>query len=126
MWRMKSIKSLPYALTEWFDRSASQIQGTRAPAVMFASLPVAARAWARKASTLAAAGLSPSRNSVRSGTSGGRTGSLSSFAGTAGRLLEGMDSILPILSDKTREHKADYVPYHAMGVASRDLAQIRH
>src|SRR3954453_12733586 len=112
MWRMKSIKSLPYALTEWLDKSASQIQGTRAPAVMLASLPVAARAWARKASTLAAAGLSPSRNSVRSGTSGVRTGSLASFAGAAGRLLEGMESILPILANQRQEHKADYVPYN--------------
>src|SRR4051794_30141715 len=125
MWRRKSIKSLPYALTEWLDRSASQIQGTRAPAVMLASLPVPARAWARKASTLAAAGESPSRNSVRSGTSGVRTGSLSSFAGTAGRLLEGMKSIFPVLPGETKEHKADYGTYYATAVASRDLAQTR-
>jgi len=42
-------------LTEWLDRSASQIHGTRAPAVAGASLPVAARARARKASTFSAA-----------------------------------------------------------------------
>ena len=50
------------------DKSASQIQGTRAPAVLGVSPPVASRARARKASTLAAAGASPSRKSVRSGT----------------------------------------------------------
>src|SRR5208337_4836932 len=54
MCRRKSMRSRPYALTEWLDRSASQIQGTRAPAVLGASPPVASRARARKASTLAA------------------------------------------------------------------------
>ena len=35
-------------------------------------VPVAANAWERKASTLSAAGASPSRKSLRSGTSGVR------------------------------------------------------
>ena len=51
MWRTKSRKSRPYALTEWFDSSASQIQGTRAPATL-AGPPLASRAWARKACDL--------------------------------------------------------------------------
>jgi hypothetical protein len=49
------MKSRPYALTEWLDSSASQIQGTSAMAVADPS-PVASRARARKASTLSAAG----------------------------------------------------------------------
>ena len=64
--------------------SASQIQGTRSPAVVGASAPVASRARARKLATLSAAGLSPSRKSLRSDTSGTRGGSGSpSFARTA-------------------------------------------
>src|SRR5208337_622063 len=55
MWRTKSMKSRPYAWTEWLDSSASQIQGTSAMAVADPS-PVASRARARKASTLSAAG----------------------------------------------------------------------
>src|SRR3954471_13915936 len=102
MWRRKSIRSRPYALTEWFDSRASQIQGTRAPAVVGASPPVAARALARKASTLAAAGASPSRKSLRSGTRGGRAAVASaSDAGTAGRLLGVMESILPLVPDES-------------------------
>src|SRR6516164_7201727 len=76
----------PYPLSEGLDSSASQIQGTRAPAVVGASLPVASRARARKASTFSAAGLSPSRKSLASGTRGTRAGSLALFAGTAGSL----------------------------------------
>ena len=115
------MRSRPYALTEWLDKSASQIQGTRAPAVMLALLPVASRARARKASTLVAAGASPSRKSVRSGMSGvwGGTGS-ASVGGTAGRLMRGgMESILSRLPDETREHKADYVPYQTPAVNAR-------
>src|SRR3954471_4366931 len=81
MWRRKSIRSRPYALTEWFESRASQIQGTRAPAVVGASPPVASRARARKASILAAAGASPSRKSLRSGTRAARAGA----EGGAGR-----------------------------------------
>src|SRR3954447_3681841 len=113
MCRRKSIKSRPYALTEWFESRASQIQGTRAPAVVGASPPVAARALARKASTLAAAGASPSRKSLRSGTRGGRGGTASaSGTGTAGRLLGVMESIGILLPAERSGHKADYVPYN--------------
>src|SRR5262249_14213738 len=76
-----------------------------------ASLLMAARAPARKAWTLSAAGLSPSRNSLRSGTSGPWRGAgTSSLAGMAGRLLGGMESIwLPLLAERDG-HKADSVP----------------
>ena len=82
-----------------------------APAVVSASLPVASSTRARKASTLAAAGESPSRKSLRSGTRGAR-GVASSASGmaTAGRVGEGVWSMTMILPDETREHKADYVP----------------
>src|SRR5262249_31060628 len=98
MWRTKSMRSRPYALTEWLESRASQIQGTRAPAVVGASAPVAANAWARKASTLAAAGASPSRNSLRSGTRGtrGGAGSGSGFgrAGTLASVLVGFSGMV--------------------------------
>ena len=74
MWRTKSMRSRPYALTEWFESSTSQIQGTRAAVALGVSLSVAEKARARKASTFSAAGASPSRKSLRSGRSGVRRG----------------------------------------------------
>src|SRR5262249_54209243 len=112
MCRRKSIKSRPYALTEWLESRASEIQGTRAPAVVGASVPVAARALARKAPTFSAAGASPSRKSLRSGTSGirGDAGSASG-CGTAGTFVgDCIKSILLLLLNKSYEHKADHVP----------------
>src|SRR5271166_5926793 len=125
MCRTKSMRSRPYALTEWFDSRASQIHGTRAPAVVGASLPVASRAWARKASTLAAAGPSPSRKSPRAGMGGarGEAGS-AALGGTAGRLMRGgMESILTSLLDETREHKADYGPWSKQAARGQNPGQ---
>jgi hypothetical protein len=55
--------------------------GDQGPGGGGASVPVAASAWARKASTLSTAGASPSRKSLRSGTRGTRAGA----GGRAGR-----------------------------------------
>jgi len=75
---------------EWLDSSASQIQGTSAPAVADRS-PVASRARVRKASTLSAAGASPSKKSLRSGARGGRAESgLSAAGGKAGSWESGL------------------------------------
>ena len=38
MWRTKSMRSRPYALTEWFESSTSQIQGTSAAVALGVSL----------------------------------------------------------------------------------------
>ena len=77
---------------------------------------------ARKTSTLAAAGLSPSRKSLRSGTSGTRGGAGSASAGrTASRLMRGgMESIRVLLPDEIRKHEADYVLYHTPARNARD------
>jgi hypothetical protein len=53
--RTKSMRLRPHALTEWFENSATQAEGTIASAVADQFSAVASRARDRKASTLSAA-----------------------------------------------------------------------
>ena len=79
---------------------------------MSASPPTASRARARKASTLAAAGASPSRKSLHSGTRGERCGTP---GGRAGRLAPGSGGawcpVMPDYSMRRENIKERYVSY---------------